>query len=393
MTAYSCHAVTISDERPWSALPPRLRDVLRPGLPALAEEIMAAIAEAVPEYDRPMRGAFRRGVRTGVGQALAQFVDLLGAPEAAPSGGVYRALGRGEHRQGRTLDALQAAYRTGARVAWRRSGEAAAAAGIDADDQRRLAEAIFAYIDQLAGESVAGYAAAQARVAGEAERRRRRLIEALVEGQPQAAVDAAAVEAAWPLPRTLAVAVADTAERLAARLARGATPSDALRAVADPAAPGSRLRAVLEGTPAGVGPAVEPAQAPLSHRLATGARRLADGGPVFADERLPDLLVSADDQLAEHLSDRVLAPLADDSSGRLTETLRAWLDAQGHHPTVAAALHIHPQTVRYRLARLRERFGDKLDDPEQRLALQLALRARTCIRVGEAWHSKLPTST
>src|SRR4051794_2179839 len=300
MTAYSCHAVTISDERPWSALPPRLRDVLRPGLPALAEEIMAAIAEAVPEYDRPMRGAFRRGVRTGVGQALAQFVDLLGAPEAAPSGGVYRALGRGEHRQGRTLDALQAAYRTGARVAWRRSGEAAAAAGIDADDQRRLAEAIFAYIDQLAGESVAGYAAAQARVAGEAERRRTRLIEALVEGQPQAAVDAAAVEAAWPLPRTLAVAVADTAERLparpgggaagrrprtlaaaggapagglAARLGRGATASAALRVAAAPAAPGSRLRTVLEGTPAGVGPAVEPAQAPLSHRLATGARR------------------------------------------------------------------------------------------------------------------------
>src|SRR4051794_1340041 len=199
MTAYSCHAVTISDERPWSALPPRLRDVLRPGLPALAEEIMAAIAEAVPEYDRPMRGAFGRGVRTGVEQALAQFVDLLGAPEAAPRGGVYRALGRGEHRQGRTLDALQAAYRTGARVAWRRSGEAAARAGIGADDQRRLAEAIFAYIDQLAGESVAGYASAQARVAGEAERRRRRLVAPLGEGPPPAP-RAAAGPGAPPAP-------------------------------------------------------------------------------------------------------------------------------------------------------------------------------------------------
>src|SRR3954451_16604250 len=141
MTGYSCHVVTISDERPWSALPPRLRDVLRPGLPALAEEIMAAIAEAVPEYDRPMRGAFGRGVRTGVEQALTQFVDLLGAPEAAPRGGVYRALGRGEHEEGRSLDALQAAYRTGARVAWRRSGEAAAAAGIGAADPRRPARA------------------------------------------------------------------------------------------------------------------------------------------------------------------------------------------------------------------------------------------------------------
>src|SRR4051794_41391968 len=115
MTAYSCHAVTISDERPWSALPPRLRDVLRPGLPALAEEIIAAIAEAVPEYDRPMRGSFGRGVRTGVEQALAQFVDLLGAPEAAPSGGGYRAPRRGGHRPGPTLGPPPAAYPTRAR--------------------------------------------------------------------------------------------------------------------------------------------------------------------------------------------------------------------------------------------------------------------------------------
>jgi PucR C-terminal helix-turn-helix domain len=385
--------VTSPEERPWSALPPRLRDVLRPGLPALADEILAAIAVAVPEYDRPMRGDFGRGIRTGVEQALSEFVDLLGDPRAAPRGGVYRALGRGEHREGRSLDALQAAYRTGARVAWRRTGEAAAAAGIGADDQRRLAEAIFAYIDELAGESVAGYAAAQARVAGEAERRRRRLIAALVEGEPQAAVETAAAEAGWSLPRTLAVVVTDAAERAAARLGPDAIADDDVMVVADPQAPGSRLRAVLAQHAAGIGPAVEPAQAPLSHRLATRARGLADGGPVFADERLPDLLVGADEELAMHLADRALAPLADDRSGRLTETLRAWLDAHGHHPTVAAALHIHPQTVRYRLARLRERFGDALDDPDERLALQLALRARACIRVGDAWSSTPPTST
>jgi len=384
--------VTISDERPWSALPPRLRDVLRPGLPALAEEIMAAIAEAVPEYDRPMRGAFGRGVRTGVEQALAQFVDLLGAPEAAPRGGVYRALGRGEHRQGRTLDALQAAYRTGARVAWRRSGEAAARAGIGPDDQRRLAEAIFAYIDQLAAESVAGYASAQARVAGEAERRRRRLVAALVEGEPPAAVEAAAQDAEWALPRLMTVVAVSDAERLAARLGPGAIAVEELLVVAGPEAPGSRLRDVLAGAAAGVGPSVEPAQAPLSHRLALGARSLAAQEPVFADDRLADLLIATDGELATRLADRALAPLADDRSGRLTETLGAWLDAHGHRPTVAATLHIHPQTVRYRLARLRERFGAALDDPAGRLELQLALRTRACIRVGEAWRSRLPTS-
>jgi DNA-binding PucR family transcriptional regulator len=41
---------------------------------------------------------------------------------------------------------------------------------------------------------------------------------------------------------------------------------------------------------------------------------------------------------------------------------------------VAAQLHVHPQTVRYRMARLRELFGDRLDDAEARFELQVALR-------------------
>jgi DNA-binding PucR family transcriptional regulator len=45
-------------------------------------------------------------------------------------------------------------------------------------------------------------------------------------------------------------------------------------------------------------------------------------------------------------------------------------------PAVAAALHVHPQTVRYRLKRLRELFGERLDDPRVRFELALALRAR-----------------
>ena len=42
---------------------------------------------------------------------------------------------------------------------------------------------------------------------------------------------------------------------------------------------------------------------------------------------------------------------------------------------VAAELHVHPQTVRYRLARLRERLGSALDDPAARFELALALRS------------------
>jgi DNA-binding PucR family transcriptional regulator len=59
----------------------------------------------------------------------------------------------------------------------------------------------------------------------------------------------------------------------------------------------------------------------------------------------------------------------------MTTTLAAWLAEQGRMQAVAERLHVHPQTVRYRLARLRELFGDALDDPQRRFELELALRA------------------
>ena len=71
------------------------------------------------------------------------------------------------------------------------------------------------------------------------------------------------------------------------------------------------------------------------------------------------------------------APLAELSAGsreRLAATLAAWLDEQGRLGPAALRLGIHPQTARYRLARLRELFGDALDDPDTRFWLALALR-------------------
>jgi sugar diacid utilization regulator len=55
-------------------------------------------------------------------------------------------------------------------------------------------------------------------------------------------------------------------------------------------------------------------------------------------------------------------------------TLRAWLDALGDTATAATALRIHPNTVRYRMARITELSGIRLDDPEERLVADLHLR-------------------
>jgi DNA-binding PucR family transcriptional regulator len=51
-----------------------------------------------------------------------------------------------------------------------------------------------------------------------------------------------------------------------------------------------------------------------------------------------------------------------------------WLAEQGRLGQVARRLNIHPQTARYRIARLRELFGPELDDPDGRFWLELALR-------------------
>lgn len=67
---------------------------------------------------------------------------------------------------------------------------------------------------------------------------------------------------------------------------------------------------------------------------------------------------------------------------RLAETLASWLAHQRHVPSVAAELHVHPQTVRYRIGQLRELLGDALEGPDARLELDLALRAERALGQG-----------
>jgi sugar diacid utilization regulator len=67
--------------------------------------------------------------------------------------------------------------------------------------------------------------------------------------------------------------------------------------------------------------------------------------------------------------------------GRLTVTLDAYL-AAGCSPTrAAAALHLHVNTLYYRLERLRRLLGEDFAAPRRQLDLQVALLARRCLTV------------
>jgi DNA-binding PucR family transcriptional regulator len=55
-------------------------------------------------------------------------------------------------------------------------------------------------------------------------------------------------------------------------------------------------------------------------------------------------------------------------------TLTAWLDAFGDIAAAAAAVHVHPNTLRYRLRRLAEVAGIDLDNADDRFSAMLQLR-------------------
>jgi DNA-binding PucR family transcriptional regulator len=135
----------------------------------------------------------------------------------------------------------------------------------------------------------------------------------------------------------------------------------------------------LRGAGAVVGATVPLDRLPASVGLAEQALRLKHllpDDPLFVDEHLDAMLVHRDDRLLAALRRQYLAPLAglrESTRDRLCETLTSWLLNLGNRKAVAEQLHIHPQTVRYRLSRLRELFGPALDDPATRAALLLAL--------------------
>lgn len=84
--------------------------------------------------------------------------------------------------------------------------------------------------------------------------------------------------------------------------------------------------------------------------------------------------VGADEPIAPHGPLRRLIERDRVQKTELVESLRAYLDAFGDVAAAAGRLGIHHNTLRYRLQRLRETPGLDLDDPEQRLTLQLQLR-------------------
>ena len=367
---------------------------MRSSLAQVAESSVEAIIAEVPSYAGPMGGPMGETIRNAVELALGGFLTLasredVSTPLAPALEGAYR-LGRGEARSGRTMEALLAAYRIGARVAWRDLSREAVVRGVDAEQIARFAELVFAYIDELSAASAAGHTDELESTGRIRQRNLERLARALVTGAAPDAVVAAAARAEWDPPEALAaVLLPESQGSHALKLLSADTlqPTDDLADVPEghglllvPAAdsPAGRqgLLRALHGTSAVVGPTVPWLEVARSHQRAFRACALGIDGLVDTDEYLADLLLGADEATRADLRALVLAPLANlrpATAEKLTETLRSWVLNQGRRDAVAGELFVHPQTVRYRVQQLRELYGDRLEDPAFVLQATLAL--------------------
>ncbi|MDX3643273.1 helix-turn-helix domain-containing protein [Streptomyces sp. MB09-02B] len=381
-------------------VPPELVTLLREHLKDVADQVEEEVCRQVPEYaSRSLDGASRALLRSGVVQALTLFVDHIADPRGRGDSitAIYHELGRGEALEGHSLETLQSALRVGGLHAWRLLGRTTEELGLDSSVMARLGELAFRTVHEVAEAAAAGYAEGQLRSTDELERRRGRLLALLLGERPvlPEAVRDLAHGARWSVPTHVAVVVlAASPDRREERplAAAGALVDMESRPprmlVPDPDGSGGfggrAFTLALRGRPAAIGPSVPLTEAARSLRWATralglmGRGILPRQGVVRCADHLSTLLLHSDEPMLDHLRSQVLAPLdsvAEGPRGRLAETLLAWLLGGSNVPDVAARLHIHPQTVRYRLRQLEKLFGEALHDPGARLDLILALRA------------------
>ena len=382
------------------ALDPEVVASLEAVLPRMAERTVAAVIAEVPAYADPFSGQLGPNIEKAVQNALGAFLRLAiraentdSAPSLSPAlDGAYE-LGRGEARNGRSIDVLLSAYRVGARVAWRELSATAVSAGLEAKTVARFAELVFAFIDELSASSVSGHADelatagrvrqryldASPRSFSPASRPRRcRRVRSARTGlsrrrlprcccPPPEAADWRPSSApkscrppricrAW-IPRSRGRSCSSPTwtvrdGRCCSRRWRAAALSSGPRALGFWSGPPMSVRSA----PATCAPRVRPSSTPTS----IWSRSCS------VPTRMP---LTTCDSVRWHRCTGLRANTAE----RLTETLRAWLLHQGQRDAIAADLFVHPQTVRYRMNQLRDLYGDRLNDPQTVLELTVAL--------------------
>lgn len=317
-------------------------------------------------------------------------------------------------RHGRDLPFLLKVYAVGRSLGWQMLTEAVRAVPDDGPDRAELLMSLWDRLHTMLDASlervVATYVAERQRLEGGTAAEQAALVERLLADGHGEDAERASLTLRHPLhhQHTAAVmwtdhahgvAVLEDAARRAAQalgagaplvihrgrtlwcwLATAAPPDLALLAPERERLGTDRVRAAFGTT----GPGLRGFR--VSHREAVAAHRVAVDTPVdepitlYADVELVAMLRGVPHEASAFVR-RVLGPLADEgpTNDGLRETLLAVLEADGDLARVAAALHVHRNTLRYRLAKAEERLGYRVG--ERRADVTVALRYLRSARV------------
>lgn len=264
-------------------------------------------------------------------------------------------------------------------------------------DEVKVREAVLLYSREIAFSAAEVYAhAAEARGAWDA-RLEALVVDAVIRGEADDSMQSRASALGWgttsdvcvivgSTPSTGAAQVVDLLHRGAKRLGvellvaiHGRRIVCIAGQVSDALDTASHLGNHFGDGPIVVGPVVphlyaagRSARAALSGHTAAPAWPTAPR-PVLSDDLLAERALLGDLPARASLVSRVYAPLSASGGGNLLETAAAYLDGGVGLEGTARTLFVHPNTVRYRLAKIADTIGYDLTDPHDAQTVRLAL--------------------
>ncbi|MFF7886762.1 PucR family transcriptional regulator [Streptomyces sp. NPDC020794] len=372
--------------------------------PRVVAAIVSAVHEQVPVY-AALDDSRLPEVRAIAAWGLERLLHLWVTDGALEPSDLRRLRGIAAARaaDGRPVQAVLRAYRVAATVLT--DEIAARAPRLAAADAFALSRMLLTALDTLSEEMTTAYAATDEDLAADRDRALRLLLDDLIAGR-HASVGALSDRSArlgvqLPDPYCLLVAEPVGAERpdMALDAATGllealAVPGDEVASSAT--VRGSRAVVLLPGAAAARAGAELGARSwrgcaitgesldrvAVAHRLAADALDTAPAhahrpGRVLtdADAHVLALLGGHPAAAPDHVARLVLGPLTDPGQRHLMEALTAYIDA-GSASAAARVLHLHAQSLRYRLRRIHALTSRDPRDPWQRLTLDIARTIR-----------------
>ncbi|MGW0904436.1 PucR family transcriptional regulator [Streptomyces sp. NPDC002853] len=386
--------------------------------PRLVEAVVDAVHEQVPAYTA-LDGSRFPEVRAIAAWATDRLLDHWVTDGAIGDADLrrFRGIAAARAADGRPLQAVLRAYRVAAGVLAHEV--AARAPQLSAQDAFALTQLLLTAMDTISEEMTTAYAATSERLAGDRDRSLQLLLDDLIAGRHASlgALGARASRLDVQLPERYCLLVAEPADvtdpqagssdislttstaLLAALGGEGERRTPATTSLAT--THGSRAVLLLPSASADAVPEVLRKHAwrgcvisgesldrvAVAHRLAAGALDTAPPHAHHPDRALTDadahvlaLLAGHPVMSPDQIGRIVLGPLVDSARRHLLEALTAYIDT-GSANAAARALDLHPQSVRYRLRRVRDLTARDPQDPWQRLTLDIA---RTIVIGGQA---------